>query len=85
MRDTFGTKGQLAVNGASYTVYRLAKAGANVERLPLSLRVLLENLLRHEDGRVVKRAHTSSVTTGARAFRGSRSATPPGVLRQGRT
>ncbi len=61
MRDTFGTKGQLAVNGASYTVYRLAKAGANVERLPLSLRVLLENLLRHEDGRVVKREHIDAL------------------------
>ncbi|MFO0586307.1 MAG: aconitate hydratase AcnA [Polyangiaceae bacterium] len=61
MRDTFGTKGQLVVNGASYTVYRLAKAGANVERLPFSLRVLLENLLRHEDGRVVKREHIDAL------------------------
>jgi aconitate hydratase len=60
MRDTFGTKGTLAVGNASYTVYRLGKAGA-IERLPLSLRVLLENLLRHEDGRVVKREHIEAL------------------------
>ncbi|MEZ4297908.1 MAG: aconitate hydratase AcnA [Polyangiaceae bacterium] len=63
MRDTFGTKGELTVGGAKYTVYRLNKAGAGVERLPLSLRVLLENLLRHEDGRVVKREHIDALLT----------------------
>ena len=61
MRDTFGTKGELTVGDAKYTVYRLSKAGAAVERLPLSLRVLLENLLRHEDGRVVKREHVDAL------------------------
>src|SRR5689334_6250053 len=61
MRDTFGTQEQLAVGGASYTIYRLGKAGPAVERLPLSLRVLLENLLRHEDGRVVKREHIDAL------------------------
>src|SRR6185436_9345027 len=38
-----------------------AKAGGNVGLLPLSLRVLLENLLRHEDGRVVKREHIDAL------------------------
>ena len=61
MRDTSGTKGELTVGGKTYTVYRLAKLGAKVERLPLSLRVLLENLLRHEDGRVVKREHVDAL------------------------
>ncbi len=61
MRDTFGTKGELTVGDAKYTVYRLQNAGAAVDRLPLSLRVLLENLLRHEDGRVVKREHIDAL------------------------
>ena len=61
MRDTSGTKGELTVGGKTYTVYRLAKLGARVERLPLSLRVLLENLLRHEDGRVVKKEHIDAL------------------------
>jgi aconitate hydratase len=61
MRDTFGTKGELTVGDAKYTVYRLPKAGPGVERLPMSLRVLLENLLRHEDGRVVRREHIDAL------------------------
>ena len=57
--DSFGSKDTLKVGGDSYTFWRLAKAadGRALERLPFSLRVLLENLLRHEDGRVVKREH----------------------------
>jgi aconitate hydratase len=61
MRDTFGTQEKLAVGNTTYTIYRLHKAGPAVERLPLSLRVLLENLLRHEDGRVVKRSHIDAL------------------------
>src|SRR5690348_17169905 len=61
MRDTFGTQEKLAAGGATYTIYRLGKAGPAVDRLPLSLRVLLENLLRHEDGRVVRREHVEAL------------------------
>src|SRR4029079_17929409 len=50
-----------APGGATYTISRLGKAGPAVDRLPLSLRVLLENLLRHEDGRVVKREHIDAL------------------------
>jgi aconitate hydratase len=60
MTDSFGTKSQLKVGSATYDIYslsKLAKANAAVNRLPISLKVLLENLLRHEDGRVVKREH----------------------------
>ena len=60
MTDSFGTKSQLKVGSATYDMYslgKLAKAHASVNRLPVSLKVLLENLLRHEDGRVVKREH----------------------------
>jgi aconitate hydratase len=60
MTDSFGTKSQLKVGSATYDIYslnKLAKTNAAVNRLPISLKVLLENLLRHEDGRVVKREH----------------------------
>jgi aconitate hydratase len=55
--NTFSTRSPLRVGGNSYEIYRLdalasAKIG-NVSRLPFSLKVLLENLLRHEDGRFV--------------------------------
>ncbi len=56
--DSFGSKGTLTVGGKSYTIWRLAKAGdaGARARLPFSLRILLENLLRHEDGRAVRKA-----------------------------
>jgi aconitate hydratase len=61
MENSFGAKGTLAVSGTTYAIYRLAAAGPSVERLPFSLKVLLENLLRHEDGRVVKREHIEAL------------------------
>ncbi len=51
--DSFGAKGTLDVNGKSYEIYRLAAVagdGLDVDSLPFSLKVLLENLLRTEDG-----------------------------------
>ena len=47
--DSFGAKDTLEVNGTSYAYYRLDKVPGQ-ERLPYSLKVLLENLLRTEDG-----------------------------------
>ncbi|MEO7330188.1 MAG: aconitate hydratase AcnA [Minicystis sp.] len=61
MQNSFGAKGSLAVSGTTYDVYRLSACGDRVDRLPMSIKVLLENLLRHEDGRVVTRAHVESV------------------------
>ena len=54
--NSFNSQTTLDVNGKSYEIFSLKAleaAGHNVARLPLSLRVLLENLLRHEDGRKV--------------------------------
>ncbi|WP_204163321.1 aconitate hydratase [Nocardioides gilvus] len=51
--DSFGAKSTLDVDGKSYEIFRLdAVTGddVNVETLPFSLKVLLENLLRTEDG-----------------------------------
>jgi aconitate hydratase len=54
----------LRVSGTTYRIHPLAavaKAPASLDRLPFSLRVLLENLVRHEDGRVVRREHVDAV------------------------
>jgi aconitate hydratase len=51
--DSFGAKGTLDVEGTSYEIYRLDAVtgeGLDVDSLPYSLKVLLENLLRTEDG-----------------------------------
>src|SRR5215213_8333084 len=52
-QDSFGAKGTLDVDGTSYEIYRLdavSGEGLDVASLPYSLKVLLENLLRTEDG-----------------------------------
>ena len=51
--DSFGAKGALDVAGKSYEIYRLSSVtgpGLDVDSLPYSLKILLENLLRTEDG-----------------------------------
>ena len=52
-QDSFGAKGTLDVDGKTYEIYRLGAVtgeGLDVASLPYSLKVLLENLLRTEDG-----------------------------------
>jgi aconitate hydratase len=51
--DTLGTRSTLNVGGKEYAYYSIAKAAARLgdaSRLPFSMKVLLENLLRFEDG-----------------------------------
>ncbi len=56
MTDSFGARSALEVGGKQYEIYRLDSVSeGHVERLPYSLKILLENLLRHEDGRDVTR------------------------------
>jgi len=56
MTDSFGARSALEVGGNEYEIFRLdAVKEGHVDRLPYSLKVLLENLLRHEDGRDVTR------------------------------
>ena len=53
MQDTFRSRGSFEVGGKSHKIARLTALEARghiVSRLPFALRVLLENLLRHEDG-----------------------------------
>jgi aconitate hydratase len=47
--DSFGARGTLSVGDSSYEIHRLS-AVDGADRLPFSLKVLLENLLRAEDG-----------------------------------
>jgi aconitate hydratase len=55
--DSFGSRGSLDVGGRALNYYRLdaleAAGVGHASRLPFSLKILLENLLRHEDGRSV--------------------------------
>ncbi|KUR77273.1 aconitate hydratase AcnA [Novosphingobium sp. Fuku2-ISO-50] len=51
-QDTLGTRSSLKVGGKDYAYYSLNKAAAkfgDISRLPFSMKVLLENLLRFED------------------------------------
>ena len=54
MQDSFQAKTQLQVGAKSFEIFRVA-ALPGAERLPFSLKILLENLLRNEDGVTVTR------------------------------
>jgi aconitate hydratase len=57
-QDSLKTRATLNVGGKSYAYYSLPKAGetlGDISRLPFSMKVLLENLLRFEDGTTVTR------------------------------
>jgi aconitate hydratase len=56
MKDSFGARSTLAVGDDSLEIFRLdAVTEGHAKQLPYSLKILLENLLRHEDGRDVTR------------------------------
>ena len=63
MSDSFATRAQLEVNGQSYTYYSLPRLGErfDISRLPYSMKILLENLLRFEDGVTVTPASIEAV------------------------
>lgn len=58
----------LAVGGRTYTYYALRALddvpGADVAKLPVSLKILLENLLRHEDGKIVTKKDIAALSRG---------------------
>jgi aconitate hydratase len=63
-QDSFKTLDTLDVKGRTYHYYSLPKAGktlGDVDKLPFSLKVLLENLLRHEDGVTVDKSHIKAM------------------------
>jgi aconitate hydratase len=67
-QNSFGAASTLNVGSTPYRIFRLAtleeKGVANVSRLPFSHRILLENLLRHEDGRKVQASDIDAIARG---------------------
>ncbi|HEX3896687.1 MAG TPA: aconitate hydratase AcnA [Rudaea sp.] len=63
MTDSFSTHTTLEVDGKRYKIANLAKLGEkyNLKRLPYSMKILLENLLRHEDGLNVTKKEIEAV------------------------
>ena len=64
--DSFQARATLTSGGVPYTVFRLlalAERGVTLSRIPWSLRILLENLLRHEDGMIVTAADIQFLST----------------------
>ncbi|MBK1624703.1 aconitate hydratase AcnA [Afifella marina] len=74
--DSFKARKQLEVDGRTYTYFSLTEAEKNgldgVSRLPFSLKVLLENLLRFEDGRSVTADDIKAVAEWLKERRSSR-------------
>ncbi len=56
--NSFGAKAELEVGGRTYEIFRIdaLQASYDVARLPFSLKILLENLLRNEDGEAIRAA-----------------------------
>ena len=65
MTDSFSTRDVLEVNGKRYHYASLARLGQRFDltRLPYSMKILLENLLRHEDGVDVTAKEIEAVAT----------------------
>jgi aconitate hydratase len=67
--NSFGSAAVLRAGGADFRFYRLAalqeKGVANVSRLPFTTKIMLENLLRHEDGKKVTAEDIHFVACGS--------------------
>ncbi|MFO7766523.1 MAG: aconitate hydratase AcnA [Pelovirga sp.] len=62
--NSFASEKSLQVNGITYQYHSLKAAAqqlGSVDRLPFTIRILLENLLRKEDGQLIKRADIEAV------------------------
>lgn len=61
--DSFGARGSLQVGDATYEIFRITALADrfDVARLPYSIKVILENLLRHEDGVAVTASDVEAV------------------------
>lgn len=60
--NSHGSRATLTVGGRAYDIHRL-DAVAGSDRLPYSLRILLENVLRNEDGRSVLSEHAEAIAS----------------------
>ncbi|MDX2180533.1 MAG: aconitate hydratase AcnA [Bryobacteraceae bacterium] len=67
--NSFGSAATLEVRGQKLAIHRLTaleRAGFSLARVPYSIRVLLENLLRHEDAKTVRRSDIEYVARWAK-------------------
>ena len=74
-QDTLKTRTSLSTGGKSYDYYSLAKASeqlGDISRLPFSMKVLLENLLRFEDGVTVTREDIQAIVDWQKERRSDR-------------
>ena len=74
-QDTLNTRSTLTAGGKSYDYYSLSKAAeqlGDISRLPFSMRVLLENLLRFEDGVTVTREDIQAIVDWQKERRSDR-------------
>ena len=60
MSNSFNTRTTLTVNSKDYEIFQLSKIDG-AERLPYSMKILLENLLRHEDGKTVEKKDIEAI------------------------
>ena len=81
--NSFGTRDRITVDDTAYQIERLERIDG-IERFPYSLKVLLENLLRNEDGRLVTAAQIDALATwrADAAPAGEMAFTPARVLMQ---
>ncbi|MBB4663291.1 aconitate hydratase [Conexibacter arvalis] len=63
--NSFGARASLSVGGRDYEIYRLdaLQSKYDVARLPFSLKILLENLLRNEDGETIRAEDVEALAT----------------------
>jgi aconitate hydratase len=63
--NSFGARATLSVGGRDYEIYRLdaLQSKYDVARLPFSLKILLENLLRNEDGETIRAEDVEALAT----------------------
>ncbi|HEV8130205.1 MAG TPA: aconitate hydratase AcnA [Acidobacteriota bacterium] len=74
--NSFGARATLRVKDQSYEIFRLDAAekslGIDLTRMPFSMKILLENLLRNEDGQSVKREDVEAVASWSPAAKPSK-------------
>jgi aconitate hydratase len=77
--NTFGSQSELKAGGKTWQIFRISvleqQRGISLARLPFSLRILLENLLRYEDGKA------SPPTTSNSSRNGTPKPSPPAKSR----
>ena len=68
LKNSFGTRTTLTAGGKSYTIHSLdalAKRGFDLTRLPYSIKVMVENVARREDGEIVTASHVEALARWA--------------------